>query len=420
MDPDRGYPDALASDPLHLGWMQGSPPPPDKTIRHEDGSFLRFPQTRWSYSHMRQFGPTVAVPRGSAPVAVLPRDERGDLDTLPIVLGDARLVNWLESLALNYTDGIVVLHRGTIVYERYFGAGAQHRPHIAFSVTKSFVGTLAALLAHEQLLDTRAPVTHYVPELARSAYGDATVRQVMDMTVGVDCSEDYQDPKAGIWELLRAAGILPPVPGGAGPRTLCDYLVGVPKRGAHGEAFAYHTVNTEVLGWILRRVSGRPFAQLLSERIWQKLGAEHDAYMLIDRAGTELCGSGLAATLRDLARFGEALRLWGYFNGQQILPAAVVEDIRRGADAAHFARARIYSTSLPGASYRNMWWVTHNAHGAFSARGVHGQTIWIDPAAEMVVARFASHHLAANVDIDPTSLPCYEALARHLVRQGGT
>ena len=106
-------------------------------------------------------------------------------------------------------------------------------------------------------------------------------------------------------------------------------------------------------------------------------------------------GGGLSTTLRDLARFGEAMRCDGSFNGQQVVPASVVDDIRRGASRDQFATAG-YAT-LPGWSYRNMWWVTHDAHHCFTARGIHGQLIWIDPLAEMVIARYASHPMAANV-----------------------
>jgi CubicO group peptidase (beta-lactamase class C family) len=96
------------------------------------------------------------------------------------------------------------------------------------------------------------------------------------------------------------------------------------------------------------------------------------------------------AGLRDMARFGEMMRLDGRFNGQQMVPKAVVDDIRRGADKAQFAKAGY--ALLPGWSYRNMWWVSHNEHGAFSARGVHGQAIYIDPKAEMVIARLRRIH----------------------------
>jgi hypothetical protein len=107
------------------------------------------------------------------------------------------------------------------------------------------------------------------------------------------------------------------------------------------------------------------------------------------------------------------MRLGGRYNDQQIVPAAVVDDIRRGGNREMFAKAG-YKT-LPGWSYRNMWWVSHNGDGAFSARGVHGQLIYIDPKAEIVIARFASHPMSANANFDPTSLPAYEALANHLM-----
>jgi CubicO group peptidase (beta-lactamase class C family) len=133
----------------------------------------------------------------------------------------------------------------------------------------------------------------------------------------------------------------------------------------------------------------------------------------VDPTGAEFAGAGLNLTLRDLARFGEMIRLDGRYNGQQIVPKAVVDDIRRGGDRARFAPAGY--TTLPGWSYRNMWWISHNEHGAFTARGIHGQAIYIDPAAEMVIVRFASSPLAGNVNLDPTSLPAYEAVARHLM-----
>jgi CubicO group peptidase (beta-lactamase class C family) len=110
------------------------------------------------------------------------------------------------------------------------------------------------------------------------------------------------------------------------------------------------------------------------------------------------------------------LRNGGVFQGRRILPAAAVADIRRGGNPADFAQAGY--RQLPGWSYRNMWWVTHNAHGAFAARGVHGQTLYIDPQAEMVIARFASHPVAGNAANDATSLPAYHALALHLMRSG--
>jgi hypothetical protein len=322
-------------------------------------------------------------------------------------------MTWEESLEANYTDGIIVLHRGKVAYERYFGVLKAEGQHGVMSVTKTFVGTLAALLVAEGSLDPQRKVVEYVPELADSAFGSATVRQLMDMTTGIRFSEDYANPKAEIWAHASAGNPLPKPPGYQGPRSYYEFLRTVQPEGRHGEAFHYRTANTDALGWVVAKVTGRNLAQLLSERIWSRLGAEQDAYMSVDSTGTPFAGGGLNTGLRDLARFGEMVRNSGRYNGQQILPAKVVADIRQGGSRAHFAKAGY--TQLQGWSYRNMWWVTHNENGAFMARGVHGQALYIDPKAEMVIARFASHPIASNSAIDPTSLPAYEALARHLM-----
>jgi CubicO group peptidase (beta-lactamase class C family) len=315
---------------------------------------------------------------------------------------------WLEALAKTWTDGVIVMHRGKVVYEKYFGGTEPQRPHLLFSCTKSFVGTLAAMLVHEKRINPNALVTEYVPELAHSAWGDATVRQVMDMTVGLQYSENYADPKAEIWAYVAAGALSPPR--ADSPASFIDFLKATKKEGEHDLAFAYKTPNTDVLTWIIQRASGKPLADLISERFWQKLGVEEDGYILVDRTGFASGGGGLNLTLRDMARFGEMMRLNGKFNGQQIVPAPVVADIMAGADRNKFAKAG-YKT-LPNWSYRNMWWVSDE--GYYMARGIHGQAIFIDPAHDLVIARFGSHPVSANGVQDPIILPAYKAVAAYL------
>lgn len=408
------YPDARASNPVTLGWMVGAPPPPDRIIAFQDGSYYRFPQLRWSFSHWRELAPTINVSRGSRPTHALPRALRDDIDAITFApLGGAPPMTWEQSLDANYTDGIVVLHRGRIVYERYLGALKPEGQHIAFSVTKSFFGTIAAMLVDEGRLDDKAPVSRYLPELKDSAFGDATVRQVLDMTTAMKFSEKYADPAAEVWNFARASGQIPSPPGYQGPRSLYEYLPTIVKEGAHGQGFTYRSPNTEVLVWLIRRVTGKSAAENLQERIWEKLGAEQDAYIHVDPHGNAVGAGGLNLGLRDLARFGEMMRLDGVLGGRRIVPAHVVAQIRRGADREQFKTGGY--TTLPGWSYHDQWWISHDGHGAFSARGVHGQAIYIDPLAEMVIARFGSHPLAGNIALDPTSLPAYQALAEHLL-----
>jgi CubicO group peptidase (beta-lactamase class C family) len=409
---------AAETDPETLGWMQGFPPPPDKTITFHSGSFRSFPELRWAWSNIRQLVPTVNVWRGAGPASVLPREEH-DIGASASVTMDGRPMTFARMCEETYADGIAVLHRGKLIYERYFGALKPHKPHIAMSVTKSFTGTLAGILVAEGKIDPQAPVTEYVPELKKSAFGDARVHETMDMTTGLEYTEVYTDKNSGVFGLRRANGMAPIEAGYEGATNIFDFLCGQKKQGEHGKAFSYKTVNSDVLAFICRRVSGMTLSDLLSERIWIPMGAEEDAHYHVDRIGTESGGGGLSTSLRDLARFGETIRNHGRFNGRQIVPSQIIEDIARGGDPEKFKPAGY--TTLPGASYRNQWWVTHNAHGAFMARGVHGQGIYIDPRAEMVIARYASHPAAGNAGNaanDPVTLPAYMALAKDLIAGG--
>jgi len=396
--------------------MVGSPPPADRILRFEDGSYFRFPQMRWSVANFRQLMPTVNVSRGLGESSLVEHQPSNEIDALTFVpLGGGEPMTWQQSIEANFTDGIIILHRGKLVYERYFGVLKPEGQHAAMSITKTFTGTLAALLVAEEKLDPERLVADYVPELAASGFGDASVRQLMDMTTGIHFSEDYADPKAEVWAHAAAGNPLPKPADYQGPRTYYEFLQTVKQQGRHGEAFHYRTANSDALGWVIARVSGQNVAQLLSERIWSRLGAEQDAYMSVDSIGTPFAGGGLNASLRDLVRFGEMMRNEGRYNGTQILPPEVVADIRGGANRDDFAKAGY--RLLPGWSYRNMWWVSHNEHGAFMARGVHGQALYVDPLAEMVIARFASHPVAGNAANDPSSLPAFEAVAKHLLEQ---
>lgn len=404
-------PDSDASDPNKLGWMQGFPPPTDKAVTFSDERFRRFPEFRWAWSNIRQLVPTRNVWRGSGPTSTFQRDEQ-PLDRIPVTVMDGRRIDFGRALAETYADGVVVLHRGKLVFERYFGALEAHKPHIAMSVTKSFTGTLAGLMVAEGKLDPKAPATAYVPEFAGSAFGDATVEQIMDMTTGLAYTEVYTDPASDIFEMRKANGMAPPAPGKV-PISLLEYLTMLKKKGQHGDVFAYKTVNTDALAWIVRRVSGKPFSDLVSERVWQPMGAEEDAFYTVDRLGIESAGGGINTTTRDLARFGEVMRNRGHFNGRQIIPASVVDDIARGGAREKFAPGGFHT--LVGWSYRNQWWVSHNDHGVYMARGIHGQSIYVNPKAEVVIARYASHPMAGNINNDPITLPAFAAVATALM-----
>lgn len=405
-------PDAKASDPAVMKWMQGFPPEPEHLITQPQSNFFSFPKMRWSVCHIRELMPTKQVSKGIAGPGSWTIRIDPDINNITFkVSGSDEQLTWQQSLARNYTDGILVLHRGVIVYEEYSGCLERHKKHAAMSMTKSLIGLLAEMLVAEKRLDDKELVKSVIPELAESGFGDASIREVMDMTTAIAFSEDYNDPNADIWQYSHASD--PFAQRSADdPVGYYAYLPGVKKQGTHGETFGYRTVNTDVLGWIVARTTGKDVATLLSEKVWQQFGAEQDAYITVDSVGTPFAGGGLSAGLRDLGRLGQILLNRGRYKDQQIIPAAAIANIEKGGDKAAFASAR-YQT-LPGGSYRSMWWLLHNKNNAYAARGVHGQTLYIDPVAQMVIVRFASFPQAKNHAIDPTSLPAFQALADYL------
>lgn len=404
-----------SSDPTLLGWMQGFPPAQDKVISATDGSFFLFPAIRYSVCHMRKFMPTEVVPAAQTKrYEFKSRIDRKIEDIRFTPMFSDKSITLLQALDTIFTDGFIVLHKGRIVYERYTGGLTTDGTHAVMSVSKTLTGTLGAILVAEGVIDDSRMVASYVPELASSAFGDATVRELLDMTTAVQYSEDYSDPNAEIWA-FSASGTPCHDADYQGTDNYYDYLRTVKKNGVHGKRFAYKTINTDALGWVISKVTGKSIPELLSERIWQPIGTHFDGYYQVDSHGIAFAGGGFNANLRDLAMFGEMVRLHGRFNGRQVMPASVFEDIVTHADNSRFDEESY--PNLKGWGYRNMWWVTNNAHKAFCARGVYGQVIYIDPAAEMVIVRLASNTVASNAANDPFSLPLYEALAEYLMKK---
>jgi hypothetical protein len=407
---------AIESEPINFGWMEGFPPTKDKVLSAQDGSFFRFPAIRYSVTRMREFMPTKSVKKGLNTVSDLQYDLDNNIDEINFKpLNSDKNMTWEESLYKNYTDGIIILHKGNIVYERYFSDFDDNSLHAVMSLTKSFTGTIASILLAEGIIDDSKLVKEYVPELSDSAFGDATVREVMDMTTGLQYSEDYSDPKAEVWTFSAAGNPFQNTKDYKGPVGYYEFLKTVKKSGNHGEIFGYKTVNSDVLGWVIAKASGKSVLEILQERIWKKMGMEQDAYFQIDSLGTPFAGGGFNAGLRDLARFGQLILNDGIWNGEQLIPKNAVLDIKKGGDKEAFKKSTY--KNLPGWSYRDMWWITHNKHSAFMGRGVHGQAIYIDPTAEMVIVRLASHPVAGNSANDPFSLPAYEAIANYLLKK---
>ncbi|WP_348633102.1 serine hydrolase, partial [Mesorhizobium sp. M2A.F.Ca.ET.039.01.1.1] len=239
------------------------------------------PWSRWTFQHVREMTTTAPIWRGPGPARPLARSLQplGEL-MVSFRNGKHLLGDFLER---NFTDGFLVLHRGRIVYEHYMNHLAPQNQHLVMSVTKSFTGTLIGILVNKGLLDVQKPVTHYLPELAETAYRGASVQHLLDMSSGVVYEESGREG-SHMQKALYAGWYRTPMPGW--PRTYWELILSLDKaERSHGALFNYRSIEASVLGFVLQRVSGMSLADLLSQEIWAPMGAEEDAYIAVDDAG---------------------------------------------------------------------------------------------------------------------------------------
>jgi CubicO group peptidase (beta-lactamase class C family) len=370
------------------------------------GNWRKAPWSRWAFQNVDSLIPVAPIPAKPGAQPLPPGAPLADR------LPDGTSLD--AALRETETDGFLVLQDGKVRMEWYANGLGPKVPHIVFSVSKSISAILAGILVGQGKLDPEAPVARYIPEVAGSAYDDCTVRHVLDMTVNIDFVEDYLDPN-GPFARYRIAMGWNPVPDPASAPDLHGFMVTLPHgTGRHGERFHYVSPNSDLLGWIIERASGRPYAALLSEAIWQPLGAETDGIVTIDKSGAARSAGGICVTLRDLARFGEMLRQDGKVGDRQVVPASWIADIRENGDPGAWARGDM-AFLLPGGRYRSKWYVTDNAHGAYTAIGIHGQWLYIDPKARMVIAKLSSQALPVDDPIDHRLLKLFADLGAALV-----
>jgi CubicO group peptidase (beta-lactamase class C family) len=360
-----------------------------------DGLLAR---TRWEWRNRRQLMPTANIRRG--PGIPTPLETTFvDLGTVGVKDGSGGLMTVTEALERAMADGFLVLHKGRIVYEQYFGGLRQEDPHMLASGSKSFVGTVATLLLHERVLDANQTAAIYIPELSRTGFGTATVQELLDMTTVVAYGDDpFVDEMPSNPVLLRAVQMHDLDEDGRerwprpldydGPSDAYSALLTARSVGEYGTKFRYDGGNTMTLQWVMERVTGVSFAELFSDRIWSRIGAEEDAYCFVDSAHSPFFSGGVSVTLRDWTRFGEMLRRDGAVGNRQVIPGAVVAEIRKGGNREVFDRSP-RGEIRPGYTYHNQFWITHDAQGAFEAHGMNEQRLHVAPGAQLVAAQMS-------------------------------
>jgi CubicO group peptidase (beta-lactamase class C family) len=365
---------------------------------------------RWAQLNTRQLLTSARVSRGDTATA-LPRRPR-DLAALRFEHAGRE---WTLAAAIEQTnvDGLMVIHDGAIVFERYAGAMTVETRHLCQSVSKSMTSALAGALVAAGSFSIDALVTDYVGELAETVWEGCTLQHVLDMTAGVSFDEsDYDDTESEAWRGFRACGWLERLPDDPMP---ADYIAGLRRQAEHGAEFEYRSICTEVLGWCLERATGEPLADLFAEHIWKPLGAAYEGDFIVGPGGFPLADGGFCITLHDLALFGLLFLQEGEIDGRRVLPRDWVRRLRTTDTSLVEAYARAYPEEAGGRRfYHDQWWISDAEAGVYWGYGIYGQAVLVHHPSTSVVARFSTWPAASdderNALSDAAALAVCEAL----------
>lgn len=368
------------------------------------GNWREQPFNRWAFQNVAEMVTSTRIAAREGNLEAAPVDFGGLLGETVEINGKSETV--ADFLARSSTDALTVMKKGRFVGDWFAPTMKPDARHIIFSISKSLTAILAGALEGEGKLDPNAPVTDYVPEAKGSVYANASVRHVLDMTVALDFEEAYLDPES-LFARYRRATMWNP---GGGAESLREFLVTLQQLNEpHGQTFRYRSPNSDLLGIIVERASGQRYADLMSDRLWKPLGAKRDGFVTVDKEGSARAAGGVSMAVRDLARVGEMMRQGGTSEGGRIVPQAWVEDTIHGGDAAAWQRGDM-TNLFAGGRYRNKWYQSGNAAQAYCGIGIHGQWLYVDPTAEVVIAKMSSQALPVDDPLDLDNVAFFEAL----------
>lgn len=381
LQPDKGYTQEQ---------MQALFPKFDKATWNVEGQDF----SRFAYLNTSQFFPHAVIPR-AGPISELTSatDARIGKIRANTAEGEMTLDEWTSG----FLDACIVIKDGKIIYEKY----PRMRPldkHIWWSVSKSVAGTIVGLLEEQGLVDVSKPVETYIPQFKGTDWEGTPVIDILDMASGMtgleaDDPEAYTNPESpyGLYE--ASLSMQPKTPGTM--FSTYEYMATLKRQKPSGQKYEYTSVNTFVVGWIAEAVTNKPYAQLVSEMIWQKMGAESDGLIIVSPAGAAASHGGISSMLRDLGRYGMLFTpSWNLVASEKVVPDAVIERIQSDG------RSEIFRTGLIApklnhylgeeVAFETRQWDFVLSDGDFGKSGYHGQTLYVSPSKDLVVASFAT------------------------------
>ena len=341
----------------------------------------------YNFSNMNAAFLHTTLPRGEDPVSVL---ETGvPMEVTP------ELETWI---AERDVTSLLVLKDGLVRHEAYYMGTTADDRRISWSIAKSYLSALFGILLQEGAIGSlEDPITQYAPALAGSAYDGASIRNVLQMTSGVVFDEDYLDYNSDINKMGRTLAL-----GGK----MDEFAAGLSETYvAPGTEWQYVSIDTHIVGMVIRGATGRSVSDLLSEKILSKLGMEQDGYYLTDGVGVSFVLGGLNFTTRDFARFGQMILQDGNFQGEQIVPA---DWIRASTEAsAPTAEGKI--------GYGYQWWIPVGAHeGEFLGRGIYGQYLYFDRSRNVLIMTTGADRRFRDDGVNARNIEMFRKIAQSL------
>ncbi|MBU2514975.1 beta-lactamase family protein [bacterium] len=369
------------------------------------------PYSRWSFHHAREVLPTEEIEAGEKTISL--KSMPLDLDDLLFEGLQGQQWTLKRLFSESETSGFIVVQDNNVVLERYFNGLIPSRPHLIFSVSKSVTGILAGILAEKGIIDLGVTAETYIPEVIGSCYENCPIQNILDMSVDTSFTESYLDLDGDYGRYRESTG-WNPYTDPANLPDLRSFLATLkPGTGKHGDVFHYVTPNTDFMGWLMERASGKTYATLISEYLWKPMGAERNAYVTVDRLGAARAGGGICATIRDMARIGMIMRDAGQALSKSVIPAWWIKDTLTTGDRDAWVKGSFINL-LPEGCYRNYWYQTRNDRGAYFALGIHGQWIYIDPKSKTVIAKVSAQKDPENDLLDQVHLRAFKTICSAL------
>jgi CubicO group peptidase (beta-lactamase class C family) len=285
-----------------------------------------------------------------------------------------------EYFARNFVLGFLVLHDDQVLLEKYFHGADEKSRFLSNSVAKSFLSVLIGEAIQEgKIKSVNDPVIQYLPYLSKSGFRDATIKNLLQMSSGIQFNEDYLKPDADIHRYIAA--LL------RGEPSFEELAASIPSRVKPGTENEYQSINTQVLGAILEKATGKPLNVYMQEKMWTKIGPQSDAFFYRGKKQKEICAAGcLNVTLRDYGRFGLMAMNGGTLNGNRVAPEAWIHE--SATPDADFLKPKPKGPQdQENFGYGYQWWIPYGNDGVFTALGIYGQTIYINPKRHVVIVQ---------------------------------